>query len=341
MPCPTGFPMAATGAGPREGVGRAGALNQLASFGCVEKFGGVEKWPTVNWRVWVCRKRPPAPPRPGPGLGLGLPAPVLAPTGQFSGVSQVPRRRLASLAAHNIPPPLPPPTPPPGPRPRRPSPHRQLAGAPGALAAAPQGWLAGSHRPSGHRGSRVARRAPRPRPPARGEGTPARSHRRASRLARGVTSGLPTSHAPAASGPPPQSALQPGAVGPVASRLTIYSPTPFGWGNGEQALKSPEDFPGGAPNYVSGLCATFFPYKVGHLLRPVTHFKRTWSKFAHFHVTAYSIPQFRPHRRRSCTHGGSPGRRPTGPGRPGPRGLPEANQLVSFGGVEKWPAVNW
>jgi hypothetical protein len=322
-------------------VGRAGALNQLASFGCVEKFGGVEKWPTVNWRVWVCRKRPPAPPRPGPGLGLGLPAPVLAPTGQFSGVSQVPRRRLASLAAHNIPPPLPPPTPPPGPRPRRPSPHRQLAGAPGGLAAAPQGWLAGSHRPSGRRGSRVARRAPRPRPPARGEGTPARSHRRASRLARGVTSGLPTSHAPAASGPPPQSALQPGAVGPVASRLTIYSPTPFGWGNGEQALKSPEDFPGGAPNYVSGLCATFFPYKVGHLLRPVTHFKRTWSKFAHFHVTAYSIPQFRPHRRRSCTHGGSPGRRPTGPGRPGPRGLPEANQLVSFGGVEKWPAVNW
>jgi hypothetical protein len=275
--------------------------------------------PPTNWRalgvsnLWVCRKRPPAPSRPGPGLGLGLPAPVLAPTGQFSGVSLVPRRRLASLAAHDIPPPLPPPTPPPGPRPRRPSPHRQLAGAPGALAAAPQGWLAGSHRPSGHRGSRVARRAPRPRPPARGEGTPARSHRRASRLARGVTSGLPTSHAPAASGPPPQLALQPGAVGPVASRLTIYSPTPFGWGNGEQALKSPEDFPGGALNYVSGLCATFFPYKVGHLLRPVTHFKRTWSKFAHFHVAAYSIPQFRPHRGRSCTHGGSPGRRPTGP----------------------------
>ncbi|OKP02082.1 hypothetical protein PENSUB_7189 [Penicillium subrubescens] len=103
---------------------------------------------------------------------------------------------------------------------------------PGASRASPPprraGWPA-SHRPSGRRGLRVVRRAPRP--PAQGERTPARFHRRASRLAHGVTSGLPTSRAPAASGPPPQSTLQPGAVGPVASRLTIYSPTPFGWGN--------------------------------------------------------------------------------------------------------------
>lgn len=122
-------------------------------------------------------------------------------------------------------------------------------------------------------------------------------------------------------------------MGGTTSSYT-YSPTPFGWGNGEQALKSPEDFPGGALNYVSGLCATFFPYKVGHLLRPVTHFKRTWSKFTHFHVAAYSIPQFRPpsapfvHLRRlarEASHG--PYRMPT-------------NWSV-LGVSKNWPAVNW
>src|SRR6478735_792935 len=77
---------------------------------------------------------------------------------------------------------------------------------------APQGWLAGTHRPSGRRGSRVARRAPRP--PARGEGTPARVHRRASRLARGVTSGLPASHAPAAAIDPPAGRRRPGGFSP-------------------------------------------------------------------------------------------------------------------------------
>jgi hypothetical protein len=38
----------------------------------------------------------------------------------------------------------------------------------------------------------------------------------------------------------------------VASRLTIYSPTPVGWGNAEQALKCPEKFRGGALNYSPG-----------------------------------------------------------------------------------------
>jgi hypothetical protein len=230
--------------------------------------------PPPTGQFWVCRKMAhrelaslgvsktaPGTPQAGPGPRVRC---ARAPQLVSFGLGAVPRRRLASPAAHAMPPPLPPATPPTAPLPRRPSPHRQLAGAPGASGASPPprraGWPA-SHRPSGRRGSRVVRRAPRP--PAQGEGTPARFHRRASRLARGVTSGLPTSHAPAASGPPPQSTLQPGAVGPVASRLTIYSPTPIGWGNGEQALKCPKDFPGGALNYVSGPCRFFFPIQSG------------------------------------------------------------------------------
>jgi hypothetical protein len=56
----------------------------------------------------------------------------------------------------------------------------------------------------------------------------------------------------------------------VASRLTIYSPTPVGWGNAEQALKCPEKFRGGALNYVSGPCTIFSPYQVGHPFGPET-----------------------------------------------------------------------
>ena len=96
-------------------------------------------------------------------------------------------------------------------------------------------------------------------------------------------------------------------MGGTTSSYT-YSPTPFGWGNGEQALKCTKRFPGGALNYVSGPCTIFFPYKVGRPLRPVTHFKRTWSKSAHFHVTAHSIPRCRPHRGRSCAGDGASGR---------------------------------
>jgi hypothetical protein len=102
----------------------------------------------------------------------------------------------------------------------------------------------------------------------------------------------------------------------------------------------PKSFPGGALNYVSGPCRFFVPYKVGHLLSPETHFKRTWSKFAHFHVTWPPIPQPRPHRRRFCVADGAPGRRLVGSGRPG-RAPPKPHQLVSFGCVEKWAPVNW
>lgn len=128
-------------------------------------------------------------------------------------------------------------------------------------------------------------------------------------------------------------------MGGTTSSYT-YSPTPVGWGNGEQALMCPKRVPGGALNYVSGPCTIFFPYKVGHLLSPETQFKRTWSKFAQFHVTWPPIPQPRPHRRRCCVTDGAPGRRPVGSGRPG-RALPKPHQLVSFGCVEKRPTANW
>jgi len=137
-------------------------------------------------------------------------------------------------------------------------------------------------------------------------------------------------------------------VGGTTSSYT-YSPTPFGWGNGEQALKSPKDFPGGALNYVSGPCTIFFPYKVGHLLRPVTPFKRTWSKFPHFHVTTHSTPQPRPPRRDSGAGADVPGRRFTvarcpatqegrrGRGGPGSRGA--HRQLASLGVSKKFGCV--
>ena len=135
-------------------------------------------------------------------------------------------------------------------------------------------------------------------------------------------------------------------MGGTTSSYT-YSPTPFGWGTGEQALKSPENFPGGALNYVSGPCTIFFPYKVGHLLRPVTHFKRTWSKFTHSHVTTHSIPQFRPHHgcswagdgasERCLTVAGSPETH-EGAGARGPGGRGGAHrELASLGVSKKGP----
>lgn len=127
------------------------------------------------------------------------------------------------------------------------------------------GWLAGSRRPTAAAG-RERRHG--------GRGTPARRRRRASRLARGVTPGLPTAHSPAAPGPPPQSTLQPqpGAAGPAASRLAMYSPTPFGWGFCRQPLTCTKDFPGAALSHVSGPCTIFFsPYNVGHPVSPGPH----------------------------------------------------------------------
>ena len=285
----------------------------------------------MNWRVWVCRKPPPAPPRPALGLGLGGPAPRCPPPGQFRAVCKSPPpptpchplspTRAAHLPTGNWPVP-------PGPR----GPRRRPAGLAGRLPTAPPAAAArgssAAHRDRRHKG-RGPQHASTVGPPAWPVASP---------------SGPPASHAPAASGPPPQSTLQPGAVGPVASRLTIYSPTPVGWGNGEQALMCPKRVPGGALNYVSGPCRVFVPYKVGRLLSPETQFKRTWSRFAQFHVTWPPIPQPRPHRRRCCVTDGAPGRRPgrrpVGSGRPG-RALPKPHQLVSFGCVEKWAPVNW
>jgi hypothetical protein len=165
------------------------------------------------------------------------------------------------------------PAPPSARRPRRPPPNRQLAGCPRGrgLAARPSG-LADRH-PTAPPPPRLEGRCRTPSTPPRGEGTPARSRHRASRLARAVTSDRPIAPSPAAHDAPPQSTSQPGAAGPVASRLTIYSPTPVGGGNGQQALKSPKSFPGDALNYVSDPCTMFFPYKVGHPVSPVTQFK--------------------------------------------------------------------
>ena len=67
----------------------------------------------------------------------------------------------------------------------------------------------------------------------------------------------------AAPDPPPQSTPQPGTAGPVASRLSVYSPAPLGRENGGQPLKCTESFPGDPLNYVSGPCAIFFPMQSG------------------------------------------------------------------------------
>ena len=210
----------------------APAPNQLASFGCVEKFGCVENRPGTPQARRRLRVRPA---RTGARPSWSVFGCVASPP-PSTGESRRPRHTTLSPPAHA------------SARPPRPSLHRQLAGALGGLAAAPQDWLAGSHRPSGRRGSRVARRAPRPTPPARGEGTPARSHRRASRLARGVTSGLPTSHVPAASGPPPRSVDPPAGCRRPGGFSPHYIPSDPIWvGKWGASLKVSRKFSWGCP----------------------------------------------------------------------------------------------
>lgn len=204
-------------------------------------------------KIWVCRK--PAL-RQLASLGVSKtlnPAPAQGSTGDWrvclvapswlGSCRQVPRRRLASAAAR-------------------------------------LGWLAGAHHPTAAAAGRTAAARRGHRHERRG--TPGRSRRRAFRLARGITPGHPTARSPATPGPPPQSTSQPGAAGPVASRLTIYSPPPFGWGNARQALKCTKTFPGALLNYVSGPCTGFFPYKVGHLFGPETPFKGLGGNSADF-----------------------------------------------------------
>jgi hypothetical protein len=205
------------------------------------------------------------------GPGVGRPSRGRPPTGQIwvwrniwvwrKSSSRCPTQHPAH--ADGPPPPLLP-APPSASRPRRPPLNRQLAGCPSGLA---------DRHPTAPPPPRLEGRCRTPSTPPRGEGTPARSRHRASRLARAVTSDRPIAPSPAAYGAPPQSTSQPGAAGPVASRLTIYSPTPVGWGNGQQALKSPKNLPGDTLNYVTDPCTIVFPYKVGHPLSPVTQFK--------------------------------------------------------------------
>ena len=114
MPRPTGSPMTTTRAGRQgwRGPGRgwaAPAPPPTGEFWVCRKISRCRKWGPPNWPdLGVSKmahrelaslgvsKTAPATPQ---GLGLGLPAPALPPTGQFSGVRRVPRRRLASLAA--------------------------------------------------------------------------------------------------------------------------------------------------------------------------------------------------------------------------------------------------
>ncbi|KAI2785604.1 hypothetical protein POX_u09935 [Penicillium oxalicum] len=172
-----------------------------------------------------------------------------------------------------------------------------------------------SHHPSTHPGNWPARRLPPPfHPPLRaGGGTAAirgpsaaaagqgdhrracarapvgdasRGHRHgitagAFRLAQSVPPGClppgPTA-LPAVRDPPSWPTFQPGAAGPVASRLSTYSPTPFGGQKCQQALICTKVAGRDILHYGGGPSTAFFPYKVGHPPGPVTHFKRTWSK---------------------------------------------------------------
>ena len=176
-----------------------------------------------------------------------------------------------------------------------PRPRNQLASPGSARGHAPQG-----HRPSGlpDRRRRPAAAPAGGLPPLHG-GRARRRRRRGNPRTR-PPSDLPLgpgrhaclSHGPparyAAPDPPPQSTLQPGTAGPVASRLSMYSPTPLGWENGGQPLECIKNFPGDPLNYVSGPCTIFFPYKVGHRFGPEVDIERTWSKFGPFHV-AYLV----------------------------------------------------
>ena len=150
-------------------------------------------------------------------------------------------------------------------------------GCPTGTAAPPPPRLEGC-RHGGRARRRQRRGNPRTRPPS---GLPLGPGRHAC-----------LSHCPparyAARDPPPQSTPQPGTAGPVASRLSIYSPAPLGRENGGQPLKCTESFPGDPLNHVSGPCAIFFPHKVGHRFGPEVYIERTWSKFGPFHV-AYLV----------------------------------------------------
>jgi hypothetical protein len=229
--------------------------SQWAPSGPLVTGGGAHPPPTD--RIWVWRKIQAH--RQLVRFGYGENHPPGAPrnTSPSTGEPSRPRRRaplLSSLRPH-------------------PPPNRQLAGCPPGRGLAPHPSGLADRHPTAPPPPRLEGRCRTPSTPPRGEGTPARSRHRASRLARAVTSDRPIAPSPAAHDAPPQSTSQPGAAGPVASRLTIYSPTPVGGGNGQQALKSPKSFPGDALNYVSDPCTIFFPYKVGHPVSPVTQFK--------------------------------------------------------------------
>jgi hypothetical protein len=151
-------------------------------------------------------------------------------------------------------------------RPRPPAPHPPSH---------PHRQLASGHAPPGAPPIWAARPAPPPRLEGCRHGGRARRRRRRGNPRTRPPSDLPLgpgrhaclSHCPparyAAPDPPPQSTLQPGTAGPVASRLSIYSPTPLGWENGGQPLECTKNFPGDPLNYVSGPCTMFFPIQSG------------------------------------------------------------------------------
>jgi len=204
---------------------------QRVSLGCVQTN------PT-NWPIRVCPKRP--------GIRVRVPP---------SGPWPRPRNQLASPGSargHAPRRPIRPPTPAgnwPAATPPRGTAH---LGCPTGTAAPPPPRLEGC-RHGGRARRRQRRGNPRTRPPS---GLPLGPGRHACLF-----------HCPparyAAPDPPPQSTPQPGTAGPVASRLSVYSPAPLGRENGGQPLKCTESFPGDPLNYVSGPCAIFFPMQSG------------------------------------------------------------------------------
>ena len=235
----------------------------------------------------------------------------------------------------SIPPPLAPTTPPP----------TRATGQP-----------AGCHlpftRPSGQAGERRPSGAPAPPRPVRGTtvghalghrwGMPAGGHRHgitagAFRLAQSVPPGClppgPTA-LPAVRDPPSWPTFQPGAAGPVASRLSTYSPTPFGGQKCQQALICTKVAGRDILHYGGGPSTAFFPYKVGHPPGPVTQFKGTWSKLC---ARSAGGSTARP----VCTARGN-GRIPWGRGVPtrGAHGLQPGGPpgLLS---MEAVPGANW
>ena len=181
-----------------------------------------------------------------------------------------PRRPIRPRARHS-PAALPPP-PATGQRPRPPG--TAHLGCPTGTTAPPPPRLEG-YRHGGRERRHERRGNPRTRPPS---GRPLGPGRHAC-----------LSHCPparyAAPGPPPQSTPRPGTAGPVASRLSIYSPTPLGGGNGGHPVKCTKSCPGGPLNHVGGPCTTFYPYKVGHRFGPKVYLERTWSPFGPSHAT--------------------------------------------------------